>query len=125
VILDGSRGAFKMESAYDKRIIAFVDILGFANLIRDHAQKTGALKNYVYVMQMFEQFFVHHQKFTSYAFFSDCFVISVDPEQHMFSLIRETGKLCRQLLMLGMPGRGAVAFGELHHDGQIVVGPAL
>ena len=62
--------------------------------------------------------------FASVAVFSDCFVLSMRPDQVLY-LIRETGNLCRYLLLHGLPCRGAIASGSLHHRERIVVGPAL
>jgi len=64
--------------------------------------------------------------FIDAAFFSDSFVLSTaSPETHLFHLVRETGYLCRYLLLQGFPCRGAIATGSLYHNNHFVVGPAL
>ena len=40
-------------------------------------------------------------------------------------LVREIGYLARYLLLLGLPCRGGISLGPLHHEGKVVVGPAL
>jgi hypothetical protein len=51
-------------------------------------------------------------------------VLSVNADQVIY-LIRETGYLCRYLLLQGFSCRGGISAGSLYHHGQIVVGPAL
>jgi hypothetical protein len=62
--------------------------------------------------------------FANSAFFSGSFVLTVNPDQVIY-LIRETGNLCRHLLLQGFSCRGGISAGSLYHHGQIVVGPAF
>lgn len=112
---------------YQERLIAFIDVLGFANLVEASAsdrparEKVGKL---IATNKLFDAFFTKLFDRAKTAFFSDSFVVSMEP-QEIFYLVREIGFLCRYLLLLGLPCRGAITCGLLHHEGRIVVGPAL
>jgi hypothetical protein len=115
---------------YEERIVAFVDVLGFADLVR-RSEADGAarakLARLIAANQLFERVV---QKWLGPsmqgAFFSDSFALSEPwPGHRAIYVIRETGYLCRYLLLQGLPCRGAIASGSLHHEGRFVVGPAL
>jgi hypothetical protein len=58
------------------------------------------------------------------SFFSDSFVLS-SPENRDDLLIRETGHLCRELLLKGFASRGAITTGQLYHRAGLVFGLAF
>jgi len=115
---------------YMDRAVAFIDVLGFADLVKQSQESSRALdhvKRLVATNKLFEKFTHQFLKsFAEAAFFSDSFVLSVDSPEHRFiHLIRETGYLCRYLLLQGLACRGAITTGPLHHRERVVVGPAL
>jgi hypothetical protein len=113
---------------YQQRAVAFIDVLGFADLVNrsesdpEMRAKVGSL---IATNALFEKFV---KQFLSpsadAAVFSDSFVLSMSADQ-IIHMVREVGYLCRRLLLLGLPCRGAITSGSLYHRGQIVVGPAL
>lgn len=114
---------------YQNRVVAFIDVLGFAELVKaSDADPTARAKlsKIITANKLFDRFIGEFLRFADAAFFSDCFVLSMhQPESQLIYLIRETGYLCRYLLLQGFPCRGAITTGSLYHDGRFVVGPAL
>lgn len=113
--------------AYQDRLVAFVDVLGFANLTcrssadDDALAKIGKLAA---TNQLFDAFFTELMDRAETAFFSDSFVISMAPDEIIY-LVREVGYLCRYLILLGLPSRGGITCGPLYHEGKVVMGPAM
>jgi hypothetical protein len=113
--------------AYQDRLVAFVDVLGFSQLTLLSEKDDAALAKIgklVATNRLFEAFFGKLMDRAKVAFFSDSFVVSMGPDE-IFYLVREIGYLSRYLLLLGMPCRGGISRGLLHHDGPVIVGPAL
>jgi hypothetical protein len=112
---------------YEERLVAFIDVLGFADLVLASGDNTQALEKVgklAATNKLFDAFFAKLMDRAKTAFFSDSFVISMDPTEIIY-LVREIGFLARYLILLGLPCRGAISCGALHHEGRIVVGPAL
>lgn len=114
---------------YQKRVVAFIDVLGFTELVgQSDADEIAQAKigKLIDINKLFEKFVGDFLRFADGAFFSDCFVLSMHPpEVRLIHLIRETGYLCRYLLLQGFPCRGAITTGSLYHHGRFIVGPAL
>lgn len=113
---------------YEERVIAFVDVLGFADLVKASVTGTAAqdkINKLIAIYKVFDWFVPQMlDKLVEGSFFSDSFILSTTSSQ-TFYLIRETGNLCRYLLLQGFPCRGAIAAGLLHHRERIIIGPAL
>lgn len=114
---------------YQERAVAFIDVLGFAELVKQSAANPTARANISKLIdtnRLFERFTRELLRFAEAAFFSDTFVLSMhSPEIRLIHLIREAGQLCRRLLLQGFPCRGAITTGSLYHQNRFVVGPAL
>jgi hypothetical protein len=112
---------------YQPRLVAFVDVLGFADLVlksdgdNEARQAIGRL---VATNNLFDAFFTKLMRSAKAGFFSDSFVVSMGPDEIIY-LVREIGYLARYLLLLGLPCRGGISLGPLHHEGKVIVGPAL
>lgn len=118
--------------SYTDRIVSFVDLLGFAECVNrsvtDAASMT-AIRQFLDTSGTFQQivknFLTHkNNKLVEVSYFSDTFVISVSAENLIY-LVRETGHLCRHMLLSGWPCRGAIVAGALSHNEEAVIGPAL
>ncbi|ALK29030.1 hypothetical protein [Burkholderia plantarii] len=114
---------------YEDRIVAFVDVLGFKDIIFKSAGKPDLVRKIHHALTVSNDAWAEvfakevgldmtandfEDRMTS---FSDCVVISVKPD------IREIGllvyiifRICRQLLMAGFLSRGGVAKGLLYHE---------
>jgi len=120
-------GAIASSVVYADRIVAFIDVLGFSELVKASDTDSTALskvKKLIATHELFERFMGEYLDFARADFFSDCFVLSVNTDQVIY-LIRETGYLCRHLLLQGFSCRGGISAGSLYHHGPVVVGPAL
>lgn len=113
---------------YDERIVAFVDILGFKEIIYKSANDPAL------VTRIFDALDVGKDDWATmfaadvglmlkpddfddrFHSFSDCIVISVPKTiQEIGLLIYVTFKICRQLLGQGFTSRGGIAMGKLFH----------
>ncbi len=111
---------------YKERVVAFVDVLGFSALVRRSETDPAAMDNVrklVTVNELFYSFMTKFQLSTA-SFFSDSFVLSMQPDRVLY-VVREIGYLCRYLLLQGLPCRGAITTGSLYHRGRFVLGPAF
>lgn len=113
---------------YENRVVAFIDVLGFADLVKESAVGGAAhdkINKLITIYKVFDWFVPQMlERLVAGAFFSDSFILSATAEQ-AFYLVRETGNLCRYLLLQGFPCRGAIVAGPLHHRERIIIGPAL
>ncbi|HXW41250.1 MAG TPA: hypothetical protein VEK75_08615 [Xanthobacteraceae bacterium] len=114
---------------YEERVVAFIDVLGFASLVERSDTNLSSRANIaklITVSELFDQFVSEYLDFAEAAFFSDSFILSMGPpDVRTLFVIREVGYLCRYLLWQGFPCRGAITTGALYHRGRFVVGPAL
>lgn len=122
-------------AAYEERVVAFVDVLGFKDIIFKSAGKPDLVRKIYHALSVSNDAWADvfakevgldmtaddfEDRMTS---FSDCVVISVKPD------IREIGllvyivfRICRQLLMAGFLSRGGVAKGLLYHEDSSTLG---
>jgi hypothetical protein len=112
---------------YDERMVAFVDVLGFAKIVEASETDPDArikVSQIIATDQLFERFMKNMYPLVDATFFSDSFVLSA-PAGNTIYLMREAGYLCRHLLTSGFLFRGAIVAGALHHDNRTIVGPAF
>jgi hypothetical protein len=115
--------------AYERRVFAFVDVLGFARLVEASEVDSTArekIEKIVAADKAFEEFIalLSHNDFINGGFFSDSFILS-SSEEGIIHAIREVAYLCRYLLSLGLPCRGAITVGALYHRNNVIIGPAF
>lgn len=114
---------------YEKRIIGFIDLLGFKNLLDEEENFEiiqGILRAVYEVKEDIGKIFGH-----------DCIVMSTVSDSIIISAnIEEKGAFIKLnsivyafvsvlLCKYGILSRGAITYGNLYHDGQIAFGPAL
>jgi len=114
-----------MDIAYKKQIVAFIDVLGFSNIV--YSGNDEALKDYFsYVI---EEFAGDRKKYKfEYILISDAIVIYTDcNKSNLQQLCIAIGKLQMKLIMRGIVMRGGISFGNLFIDGDknVIVGSAL
>src|SRR3954447_24142779 len=116
------------KAAYERRIVAFYDVLGWRSKIAgagDDADKITQLKNVIRIYSMIpdkEKYPFDYRQTT----FSDNVVIStVTSKDSVFNFLLRLG--FTQLLSgcLGFFIRGGVTIGDIVHDEQVVFGPGL
>lgn len=122
---------------YEDRYVAFVDVLGFKDLVYRSEEDAELLtkivsvleevKNYDGLSQAMDDsggdFFDGMFKITT---FSDCILISTKPNPIGLTLIMSIcGFISSRLLDMGVFTRGALSKGKLIHKDQIVLGEGL
>jgi hypothetical protein len=129
------------QNAYEQRVVAYADILGWgdackdlskypklrtaAQAIADHARNFSlktkeSLKGAVGVPPTF----VEQHSSVEFSFFSDNFAISVPPgrAESLFTILAWASN---NLLLAGFLVRGGITMGDLYHDPNVIFGPAL
>ena len=114
---------------YEKRIIAFVDILGFKTMIDDSKADTLLRRKIKEVMEIIRESADTSIKSSvrKVSTFSDSAVISY-PLTHASALLYLLLDIIHLQLKVGALGvmiRGGIAIGDCYHDGKIVFGPAM
>lgn len=122
-------------SYYEKRVIAFLDILGFKNLISEtNNKKTFNLvkTSLEYIAGVRDEHY--HGLFSEYksidkeiSVFSDSIVISYSQNVRggLFYILMDLVYICIYLNQNGIFVRGGITFGELYHKNHICFGPAM
>src|SRR5665213_3067423 len=113
----------KQNSIYSRSVISFIDLLGFAECVMRSETDTASMvqiQNFLNTNAKFQQYLektLNHgaNVLVRASYFSDTFVLSV-PDDRIIYLLRETGHLCRHMLLSGWPCRGAVVAGPLSHS---------
>lgn len=117
---------------YEDRIVAFVDILGFKEIVYGSQTDENRLNQIYGALDIRNNELAKHfaaelklertpQQFDDrFHTFSDCIVMSVstDPEE-LGLLVFMVFKICRQLLHAGFLSRGGIATGPLLHRAQV------
>lgn len=117
---------------YEDRVVAFVDILGFKEIVYGSQTDENRLNQIYGALDIRNNELAKHfaselkldrtpQQFDDrFHTFSDCIVMSVstDPEE-LGLLVFMVFKICRQLLHAGFLSRGGIATGPLLHRAQV------
>ena len=132
---------------FEKRFIAFVDILGFSNIVRRMSREEhlftsvrDALKDLNRQARIVQQYrrknreerkdrlrrgeasLVPDSNLQMTAF-SDCYVLSeVFPAWHVIAAVQSLGS---RFLTKGILTRGAVVLGKAYHNGRVLFGPGI
>ncbi|MCM1161012.1 MAG: hypothetical protein NC412_07295 [Roseburia sp.] len=126
-----------MNQYYQKRIIAFIDILGFKTKVDDSLiSKTVARKLHTALKRILQIKLDNEDlssvlEMKSYGVeittFSDSAVISypADDIDGLFYLLLDLVHLQLELASYDVLLRGGITIGDLYHDGSIVYGPAM
>lgn len=115
---------------YERRAVAFVDILGFKNIVND-ANNFEKILEIATMIKREKKSTDKLNKITNSndfveTYFSDSLIMSTDLRfGGFFYLLKQISFLMQLLAEFGMVARGGIAVGDLYHDGGIVFGPAL
>lgn len=118
-----------VNESYEERYLAFIDILGFANIVHRSQSSTAA------VTQLFEALSEISDKAKAVrsgqlklevTSFSDTVVISTPVgDADLLHLLQVIDGFCYGLLMRNMLFRGAMVRGNILHKPDLIFGPAL
>lgn len=112
-------------SAYARRVVGFVDILGFADLVRRAAKETALRDEIVEVLGRVIAIQPPGSTETDLRtqYFSDSLILSAQfTPDGLWHLLLSLDALSWNLLQMGVMVRGAVTIGEIHHDDRFVFG---
>jgi hypothetical protein len=121
--------------AYEKRVIAFVDILGFRSLLARMPQEPDLFETIRDALESVMEYGIASRQAPvldrSYiptglemTAFSDCYVISAKTGSE-FLILNLARQLVLCLLEVGIISRGAIVAGELYHEHPVVFGQGL
>ena len=119
---------------YENRVVLFLDILGFKSIIDKTCNSSGEdipenINELYNVLNSMTEDFVINEKRTSKIVtqFSDSIVISFkeDEKEGIFILFEEIQNLIVKLLSKRIICRGAISYGKLIHNKDMIFGPAL
>lgn len=122
----------------EKRVVAFVDILGFREIMRHAEVDNDTFQTLRTVLQFVQDYRgkpwelneAHDAPVSSetdrsqMTAFSDCYLIS-DEVGFEFSVVFKVQRLCFHLLSKGILSRGGITSGSLYHNGPIVLGQGM
>lgn len=111
--------------AYDQRVVLFLDILGFKELIQ--ANRGAEVWKALNATKQAQERGFHGANDMRLTAFSDS-VVASDVVGDGFGFVRLTqyaSYLSWELLSLGILTRGAISHGDLYHNDGVVFGPAL
>lgn len=117
---------------YEDRVVAFIDILGFSNMVAQSANDVKRLRHLTSAMDNFHKILWSWEadgSYSSFAFtqFSDSIVISaIADTADSFEMLQQ---LLRGIMMLAeeysILVRGGITRGQLIHDDTLLIGPAM
>lgn len=117
--------------AYEERYVAFIDLLGFANIVRQTETDSAPnrydalVKSLTGIGSRIDADVDIGDNFR-FQTFSDSIVMSSNVESMgLLHILDATSRLFISLLTEGLLMRGAIAKGKLHHDEEIMFGPAF
>ncbi len=125
-----------MNDNFTERIVAFIDILGFKNLVNQSMESEETARRLHRALELIYERkrenesdnFMGMQKYgVEVSVFSDSAIISypIDYEGGLFFILLDIIHLQLDLASFGILIRGAIAMGPLYHHGQIAYGPAM
>lgn len=117
----------RTSSSYREKYVAFIDLLGFSNLILQSTESPASLDRVFQVLDRFQNTVTSSQQHgLRVSQFSDCLVLSSDADQQgLMTLFTALKTIADNLLQVDMFVRGAVTVGPFIHDDNVVFGPPL
>jgi len=113
---------------YEKRIVAFLDILGFSTMVQDSKVDTEMRRKIMKAMKIIRKSGESEEsEYKKVSTFSDSAVISypLHSNSSLFYLLIDVIHLQLMLGTIGVMIRGGIAIGDCYHDEKIVFGPAM
>ena len=116
-------------SNYEERIVLFLDILGFKELIKESVEDSAKFQKIQTCIKVIRNVFNITQKSNERTItqFSDSLVVSfkITEKGEVALLLNKTQELIRNLILKGFVCRGGIAKGELIHNNTFLFGPAF
>jgi len=118
---------FRSSAVYERRVVAFYDVLGWRSKIAEAGEDLEKLKVLQQIVLMHSRVIrIPKSTFPSeVSTFSDNVVISVRASEYTPLFMQQLAILQACSTMLGFLIRGGVTIGNLIHNDEVVFGPAL
>jgi len=115
------------EPAYREKYVAFIDLLGFSNLVQQSADDKMALKAVVDAIDRLKNTACENPATnTLITYFSDCLVLSCERSPRaLMGMLQNLVTIAENLLVVDVMVRGALTVGQIHHDRHFMFGPAM
>ncbi len=117
---------------YEEYYIAFIDILGFSDLVKrseedcELLQKIVMLLNAIKLLETSSTELPEEKPMHYVHSFSDSIIIFTKLDEYLlFWLLYVVGRLCAELLMYEIVTRGSIVKGKLYYDNSILFGRGL
>lgn len=122
-----------MDYSYEERIVAFIDILGFANIIKNSVNSTESLQNIASAISYIHTYFKQinreddDRSILQLSQFSDSIVISVAMKhsREMLNIFKHLKTIQINLIEKGILLRGGIVKGKLIHTSDLLIGPGM
>lgn len=125
-----------LPTGYEKRVVAFIDILGFSNFVK--TQGNDGFQAIHAALSEVKEYFDNPNKGwseegmaslnidTQTLAVSDCIIISrrVDEKGGVFSMLWDCAFAIHILIRHKFLCRGAITIGDAYHEGNLIFGPA-
>jgi hypothetical protein len=119
----------KTPSNYEERVVLFLDILGFKELINESIEETKTFEQIKTSIRVIREVFkiTEKTKERTITQFSDSIAISFLTHQkgEVAFLLAKTQELIKKLILKGIVCRGGIAKGKLVHNDTFLFGPAF
>ena len=112
---------------YEAKLVAFIDVLGFKSLV-ERDEKFRLEQYFAYITSNLKEYSKKGKGEIDYILISDAIVLIVDfTGNWLQQLIQIVSVIQARLLILKIPLRGAISFGDvyLNRDDNIIVGSGL
>lgn len=120
-------GSQMAEGLYQQKYVAFVDMLGFSNLVLASAEDQTSHARIIEAIERLKDTACDNPAIgmiTTY--FSDCIVLSCERSPRgLAEMLQNLTIIVENLLVVDVLARGGLTVGAVHHDRQFLFGPAM
>lgn len=115
------------EVIYENRVVLFMDILGFKDLVSSKGREVEILDALTIPKELSAKYPFNGKTAMELTAFSDSVVVSepVESDFNVERMVHYASYLQLKFLAKGVLTRGGIAVGEMHHKNGIAFGPAL
>lgn len=115
-----------MNKSFEKRVVLFIDILGFREKIHCCEKDNDQITNIYNVLSIMKRHFKNYKDIRR-IHFSDSIVISFKAEDNgaILEIIGSIQSLIKKVVNQEFLLRGSIAFGDIYHDKDFIYGPAM
>ena len=115
------------EMLYREKYVAFIDLLGFSNLVRASAESAAKQDAIVEAIgRLKDTACCNPATDLVITYFSDCLVISSSrTPAGLVGMLQSIKTIAENLLVVDVLVRGGLTLGSIHHDTQFMFGPGM